>query len=388
MNCDEDENKPLCSQFGVQGFPTIKIVRPGKKYGKPVVEDYNGPRSAKDIVNTLVDKINNHVKKVTDKDIDDFLEKKNDTAKAILFTEKGTTGALLKSIAIDFLDVIQVAQVRNKESKTNELFGIDSYPSLVLLPGGEQPGILYDGDMKKAAMVKFLSQAGTPNPETAPEKSKAKKEKKDKSKDSEPKSKKSTASEETSTTTEAAAETKTPEAAPPIPVITEAAKLAKECLNPKSGTCILALVPSEHSEDAEKALGGLSEIASKHAHGHRNLFPFFEVHTEDSGVASLVKALKLSGKVELIAVNGKRSWWRHYEGDLTHEGIESWIDAIRLGEGTKNKLPEGIITEVAEVKVEEAKVEVPEDEAESSATKGAEPTPEATEAADDDHDEL
>jgi protein disulfide-isomerase A6 len=409
VNCDEDENKPLCGQFGVQGFPTLKIVRPGKKYGKPVVEDYNGPRSAKDIVSSVVDKINNHVKKVTDKDIGDFLEKKNETAKAILFTEKGTTSALLKSIAIDFLDIIQVAQVRNKESKANELFGIESYPALVLLPGSEQPGLLYDGEMKKAPMVKFLSQAGTPNPETAPEKPKAKKdkkekaekkEKKEKTKESEPKSQKSATSEEESTstaTTEASTETKAPEVAPPIPTVTDFEALAKDCLHPKAGTCILALVSSEHGEDAEKALNGLAEIAFKHAHGQRHLFPFFEVHTEDSGVASLLKTLELSGKVEVIAVNAKRSWWRHYEGDMTHEGIEAWIDAIRLSEGAKKKLPDGVITKVTEkpaeetieVKVgEEIKVEVPESETKSSSTKGSEPTPEATEAADDGRDEL
>ena len=46
VNCDEEANKPLCGQMGVQGFPTLKIVRPGKKAGKPLVEDYQGARSA------------------------------------------------------------------------------------------------------------------------------------------------------------------------------------------------------------------------------------------------------------------------------------------------------------------------------------------------------
>ncbi|KAI1864059.1 uncharacterized protein JN550_009079 [Neoarthrinium moseri] len=410
INCDEDENKPLCGQFGVQGFPTIKIARPGKKYGKPVVDDYNGPRSAKDIVNAVVDKINNHVKKVTDKDFDAFLSTNNDTAKAILFTEKGTTSALLKGVAIDFLDVIQVAQVRNKEAKAVAAFGIESYPSLVLLPGGDQPGLLYDGEMKKDGIVKFLSQAGTPNPVTGAEKPKAKKEKKekkDKPKES-TKSKKPEAAEESTSTAsaETQAETAAPEEeVPPIPALSGYAELTKECLAPKSGICILALVPKEHGEEAEKALAALSGISIKHVHSHRHLFPFFEVHTEDADVAALTKTLELQAKVEVIATNAKRSWWRHYQGDFAPESLETWIDAIRMNEGEKKKLPESLIAEppkesptadkpaeeTVEVKVEEdVKVEVPEPEAESASTswQGAEPTPEATEVPEHPRDEL
>ena len=49
VNCDDESNKPFCGRMGVQGFPTLKIVKPGKKPGKPIVEDYQGARSAKAI---------------------------------------------------------------------------------------------------------------------------------------------------------------------------------------------------------------------------------------------------------------------------------------------------------------------------------------------------
>ncbi|KAI5923955.1 thioredoxin-domain-containing protein [Camillea tinctor] len=404
VNCDDDENKPLCGAMGVQGFPTLKTVRPqstknGKRgSGKPVVEDYQGPRTAKAIVDAVVDKINNHVRRVGDKDIDAFLADRNETAKALLFTEKGTTSALLRSLAIDFLDVISFAQVRNKESKANDMFGIETYPTLVLLPGGDKEGLVYEGEMKKDAMVKFLSQAGQPNPDPAPGKAKSEKKggKKDKStsKAAEPSSK-STSAPFSESTDVPPADSKpvVAEVAPPIPAITSDQKLINECLNRKSHTCVLAFVPSAHGEEAEKALASLSEIAFKHAHGQRHLFPFFEVHTENEGAASVYKSLELSKDVEIIAVNAKRGWWRHYAGDYSAESVESWIDAIRLSEGAKNKLPEGVIgeavetaeekpAETVEVKVEETvKVEA-ETEAESAAT-GAEAAPEATE-----HDEL
>ncbi|KAI0097926.1 thioredoxin-domain-containing protein [Nemania sp. FL0031] len=412
VNCDEDENKQLCGMMGVKGFPTLKIVRPGKKKGgKPVVEDYQGERSAKAIVNAVVDKINNHVKRVTDKDIDSFLSTNNETAKALLFTEKGTTSALLRSLAIDFLDVISFAQVRDKESKTTELFNIESYPTFVLLPGGDKEGLVYQGDMKKPEMLKFLSQVGEPNPDPAPSKPKGEKKSEKKAKKESKKDKTSSESESTSTTTTESSEaTEVPPAAEskpkvaevsPIPVITSSQALINECLHPKAHICVLAFVPTAHGETAEKALTGLSDIAFKHAQADRHLFPFFEVHTDNDNIAPVFKGLELSSEVELVAVNAKRGWWRHYEGDFSSASVESWIDAIRMNEGPKNKLPEAVIGEVVqesetvaeepietiEVKVgEEIKVEV-DAEPETTSWQGAEPTPEATDASPK-HEEL
>jgi len=384
--------------MGVKGFPTLKIVRPGKKSGKPVVEDYQGPRSAKGIVDAVVDKINNHVKRVTDKDIDSFLSTNNDTAKAILFTEKGTTSALLRSLAIDFLDVISFAQIRDKDSKAVEIFSIESYPTLVLLPGGDKDGLVYQGEMKKPAMLEFLSQVAQPNPDSAPAKSKGdKKTEKQTEKTKKEKKEKATkddSSKTTSSTTSEPSEASTTEPKPkvvhiiPIPVVESSQALINECLHPKAHICVIAFAPATHGETAEKALAGLAEISHRYALQQRPLFPVLEVHKDKDDFSPIFKALELTGEIELVAVNAKRGWWRHYEGDFSFASVEDWIDAIRMNEGPKNKLPEALIGEIVqekpaetvEVKVEEdVKVEV-QDEPESAPSKGAEPTPEATDA--------
>ncbi|KAL1878133.1 hypothetical protein VTK73DRAFT_8013 [Phialemonium thermophilum] len=385
VNCDDDANKPFCGSMGVQGFPTLKIVRP-RKGGKPIVEDYNGPRTATGIVEAVVDRINNHVKKVTDKDLDKFLSEKNDTAKAILFTDKGTTTALLKSIAIDFLDVITIAQVRNKETKAVETFGIEKFPTLVLLPGGDKDAIVYEGEYKKPAIVEFLSQAGQPNPDPAPITSKTKKAKSSSAK-------RETASE-TPTAAEEQQEAPTQEApvivesAIPIPAINTPEKLTKECLTEKSSTCVLALVPSTHGEKAKEALSTLSDLAFKYSQGKRHLFPMFEVSKDNEAAAGLIKALELLGEVEIIAINARRGWWRRYEGDkFDHESIASWIDTIRLSEGTKKKIPEGIVaislgaseTEAGSEASPEASSEATPDATESASSEDATPvTPDAS----------
>lgn len=375
INCDEDENKPLCGQFGVQGFPTLKIVRPGAKKGKPAVEDYQGPRTAKAIVDAVVDNINNHVKRVSDKDVDEFLSKNNESAKALLFTEKGTTSALLKSLAIDFLGSITVGQVRNTQKKAVELFGIEKYPTLVLLPGGDKDGIVYDGDLKKEAMVKFLSQAASPNPDPAPRKGKSQTSSSKKSDASTGPSEPSGEAKDKVTEPVDDANIQKPvvfEGPLPIPIINEADKLAKSCLAPKSTTCVLAFVPKENRDSAaDKALNALAELSHKHAQGKRKLFPMFEVHIEDEHSANLLKALGLAqDKTHVIAIHARRAWWRLYEGeDFGREGLEGWIDQIRMSDGVKRKLPDGIVVE--EVKPES----VPEAAPEAS----SEPTPEATE---------
>ena len=135
-------------------------ISPGT-LGKPIISDYNGGRSSGDIVDAVKNLLPNHVTRLQDKEWDSWLQKKNDTAKAILFSDKGSTSALIKSLANEFLDSIQIAQVRDKEAKINAVFGITKYPTLVILPGGEKEAITYEGDLKRPGMLAFLSQYGT-----------------------------------------------------------------------------------------------------------------------------------------------------------------------------------------------------------------------------------
>lgn len=389
IDCDEDANKQFCGSMGVQGFPTLKIVRPKKGGGRPMVEDFQGQRTASAIVSGVVDRINNHVVKVEDKSLDKFLSDKNTTAKALLFTDKGTTSALIRSVAIDFLDVITVGQVRNKEAKTVETFGITKFPTLVLLPGGDAPGIVYDGEIKKEAMVQFLSQAGEPNPDPAPAKAKGdngKKAKKDK-KPAKAESSSASSDEPAADTPEPKSEPEKKEkpAPPSIPIINTDEQLTKECLTDKSHTCLLVFFPtSENSEAAKQALSSLATLMSKHAQAKRNIFPFFGVPKDSEGAASLVKTLGLTAEVELVAVNARRGWWRHFEADsFSQESIEAWIDAIRMSEGVKKKLPEGIVVPASEPTPKaspEAEAELPE--ATESAAK-EEPTPLTPDASSD-----
>ncbi|KAF1980652.1 thioredoxin-domain-containing protein [Aulographum hederae CBS 113979] len=380
INCDDEMNKPFCGRMGVQGFPTLKIVKPGKKPGSPFVDDYQGARTAKAIVEAVVDKIPNHVKRVQDKILDEWLSDNNGTAKAILFTDKSPVSALLRSLAIDYLGSITFGQVRKSEEKAVETFGITKYPTLVVLPGGDKDGLVYDGEMKKEGMNKFLSQIASPNPDPAPQQAKPKKDsKKDAKKDAKASSSfsKASASHEKAEGSSAAArgtaisledeptaspdpnvvdeDTPTPipiPKTPELPSLATADALKKECLHTKSQTCVLALLPpppaeGQVDEAASTALKSLLEVKSKHA--GRKLFPFYSVPASNDFASNLRTSLSLKGAdaLEIIVLNGKRGWYKHYTGtSFAQAPVEDWIDAVRMGEGKKASLPEGFLEEL------------------------------------------
>jgi len=357
--------------MGIQGFPTLKIIRPGKKSGRPVVEDYNGQRATKAIVDAVVGKIPNHVKRLKDEDFESWLQEKNGSAKAILFTDKGTTSALLRALAIDYLGSISFAQIRNKEEDAVETFGISKFPTFVLLPGGDKDALVYDGEMKKASMSEFLMQVAEPNPDSAGEAEKPR------TKASKKPAKSSDTTESSSSHHPKAEHTPSTQVdeLPDLIDIDQESVLNEECFAPKSHICILALLPNNDETqpiaamDAAQALLSLGQVHKKHSK-RQSLFPFYSVPPRNPQAKVIRDALELKGEneLEIIAVNAKRSWWRRYSGsDYSHDSIEAWIDVIRMNEGAREKLPDSLIVDgsssAADDTKEAPKIIVDEDEA-------------------------
>ena len=396
VNCDEESNKAFCGSMGVKGFPTLKIIRPGKKRGQPSAEDYQGPRTAKDIVQAVVDKIPNHVKRLGDKDFETWMKESNETVKAILFSNKGSTSPTYKALAIDFLGRIKFAQIRDKETEAVRAFGVKSFPSLILLPGGSKDAMVYEGELKKEHMLDFFKQLTLPNPDPAPEASKpakaaktgktskTKEQKKKETKVSE-QAKKSFESASSSHATEeassAAASAKTiilddpdlpTESAdpvvdvpapqqtldipPPLPSLDTETELHQACLHAKATTCILALIPASAqadlgpSEPVVQAQAVLAEIKHRYAQRHAAIFPFYAVPSTNPLTSTFRTTLALHDDgLEIVAVNVRRGWWRRFEAEsFVLASVDAWIDDIRLGgDGKKKaKLPAGFFVVV------------------------------------------
>ena len=430
IDCDDEGNKPLCGSMGVQGFPTLKIVKPSKKPGKPIVEDYQGQRETKAIIEAVKSAIPNNVKKITDKGLAAYLDTDNSTAKAILFSDKAVTSALTKVLANELLDKINFAQIRNKEAAANEMFGVTEYPTLLVLPGGTDDAVIYDGAYTKIAMQDFLRQYASGQDSTLKEKVKEKVQKvMGEDQDSEPtkaaeadessfssassshqaseaSSAAASATEETlvddSNPTESPEPAVTPEAKPipvpsqpePIPTLEEQSELQIKCLGEKTSTCVLALLPivgetldETIDETVTTALASLAELSEKHKERKGNLFPFYSVPASNTGSQILREALKLgAGKdVELIAVNGRRGWFRRFEtGRFDSLSVETWIDNIRFGEGAKGELPDELLATREKASATPAAEATPEE----GATPEEAAIPEAEASAAPTHEEL
>lgn len=380
--------------MGIQGFPTLKIIKPSKTTGKPIVEDYQGARTAAAIVDAVKAAIPNHVKRIADKDLNAWLDSNNDTAKAIVFSEKGTTAALLKVLATEYLNKIKFAQIRNKEQAAVEMFGITKYPALIVLPGGTKEPVAFDGSFSKDTMKAFLDQhvSRTSDSQETKEKSAAKEPVKKKVEDvkksasDSSKFAKASASQASSESLEDIIGTSTivlggseptespdpiakPKEAPlpitieelplPIPTVFEETELRTQCLGEKTSTCILVLLPTSAEDpgvlvqDASAALDSFAEIADKHEQRGKKLFPFYSVPARNSGAAAVRDILKLrdSNQLELVAVNSRRRWWRKYSGEkYDPKSLEDWVDNIRFGDGEKGKLPDELIIGPSEEK--------------------------------------
>jgi protein disulfide-isomerase A6 len=141
---------------------------------------------------------------------------------------------------------------------------------------------------------------------------------------------------------------KVPEALPPLPILSSTADLEATCLAPRSGNCILVLLPTSTdpdavSEPATSALAALAEILDKHNKRKAHIMQMYAVPSDNQGATTIRQQLELQpeGQLEIIALNMKRSWWRHYQTEAYDTlSLENFIDNIKLGEGLKSKLPQ------------------------------------------------
>ena len=320
-----------------------------------------GERSAKAIAEAVAARIPNHVQKLTSKNLDEWLSDNSHLPRAILFTNKGKTSALLRSLAIDFYGRVKVGQIRDKESEAVAKFGVKGFPTLIVKTAEDNIGemsLTYKGELKKKPMHEFLSKIAQGTDLSTVLKNAEKQQESTKSADG-------GATSSPSSSSSASEETKPSQAATTqaweINSLVTPEALDAACLTPKSGTCVLVLLPGQADAKAElpapakEALSSLDEITNKHSKRQSKLFPIYSVPVTNSRGETLRDRLGLSANEagpQLVALNAKRGWWRKYDGEggFGVAAVDSWVDSVKLGEVSKERLPRGIVAEESEEK--------------------------------------
>ncbi|KAJ3169341.1 hypothetical protein HDU87_000661 [Geranomyces variabilis] len=325
VDCDNDQNKPICGQYDVKGFPTIKVFRGGVK-GLP--QDYNGPRTAKGLVEAAVAAITGNVAQIGGSgkravQYEDFLEK-TELPRAILVSQKSSTPPLLKALSVEYRDRVHFGELRASEKETISKLNVSAFPAVILFPKDSKDPVVYDGKLKHAGLTEFLDKhAGSklktpPKTESKADKKKAEKAKKDSKAD------------------KMKAEKKEEPVKASAPEVIEAKAQAdlSACLD-KGGFCVvsfLALEPEfEESTKAHQENIKLLESVAQNQPGFRYIW----INAVQVPAAQkIMREFQMSDTLPgLVSIHGSKKAYRVHTGPFDADGVTSFLKDVSNGRG-------------------------------------------------------
>ncbi|GJP76196.1 hypothetical protein CLOP_g6565 [Closterium sp. NIES-67] len=308
INCDE--HKSIASEYGIRGFPTLKLFGANKK--RP--EDYNGARTAKAMSDAAVAALPNHVTVLSSSSLPTFLSANALLPKALLFTAKSSTTPLYKALAIDLKARMALGEVRSsKEPALMAQYGVKQgqLPALLVLPlkegeegeGGEGEGetVRYDGELKHKPLLMFLQQYALP------------KSKRGSSSKTPPSSSKPSSSGSSSGGASGAGKG----------VGVQQLKAAKEveagCVK-GHGFCVIALLKGTDAAQVSQ----LQQLALKY-HGDPLRFYWLDASTSPTFAALFLQPHDLPAPPAVAIISAKRGKFALHAGSVG-EGLEALLD--------------------------------------------------------------
>lgn len=194
VNCDESINKNLCAQHRVSGFPTLMVFRPPKvnldiPYNERVgssyhaSELYSGERQLKPIVDFALSRVKNYVKKLNKIErLTEAVTSGRSQFAMVLFSKKDKVPTVYRSIAVDWLGVLDAYLIWNRKLDSISNIDIEKLPrisaflqevkskadgdnSLLVVFDRENDNYqVYEGDsFNKTEVAKFLVAFGSAN---------------------------------------------------------------------------------------------------------------------------------------------------------------------------------------------------------------------------------
>ncbi|KAJ7156891.1 hypothetical protein C8R43DRAFT_997557 [Mycena crocata] len=159
VDCDDDKNKRLCSEQGVQGFPTIKLFPRGKEI-PPMVYD-SGERTASALYYFATRRVPVAFTKLfKTEDIVPWVEKTVEKKRTLLLTKDKKVPLLWKVLANKYKGELEFGTHRDRKGKSSVALGLEAGEKkeskvLVYSPGSTTP-FRYEGINKLDSLSKFF----------------------------------------------------------------------------------------------------------------------------------------------------------------------------------------------------------------------------------------
>ncbi|KAI9173327.1 hypothetical protein H9P43_007458 [Blastocladiella emersonii ATCC 22665] len=175
INCDEE--RQLCADAGVQGFPVVKAYYTNPKTRKRVAVEYQGDRSTKSVTDFALDRLPNFVKPLRagtgGMALDKFYALENATLPKLVVVKppakaRKATAKLLKALAIDYHYRVVFGEVTGAaaDDAVYADFGVAPKDTAVFVipAAGAGDMVKYDGEIKQKPLRAFLDAHAAKEP--------------------------------------------------------------------------------------------------------------------------------------------------------------------------------------------------------------------------------
>jgi thioredoxin-like negative regulator of GroEL len=155
---DATVEEGLAHRYGIRGFPTLKLFKPGAKNND--LQDYQGQRSASALVSFVTSALSSSgIVRVKSSNADSLWSSKPvDVPRVILFSTKPEPSTLYKSLSMRYQGQLVLSMVQQNDPLT-ESYKIDKFPSILVLTSQEAEPVKFEGEkLSPEAVVEFLAQ--------------------------------------------------------------------------------------------------------------------------------------------------------------------------------------------------------------------------------------
>ncbi|RCI04919.1 protein disulfide isomerase (PDI) protein, partial [Rhizopus stolonifer] len=213
--------------------------------------------------------------------------------KALLFTNKPTTTPLYKALSVDFKDSILVGEVKSSEKNIVAEFGIQSFPTLLVISPEHGP-VKFDGKLNHQNLKSFMQKYASPSSQEQPPLEQPKKIKQLK----------------------------------PVTAFENDHVFSKSCLKSSPNTiCVVAIT---NEDDKQETVGTLNTLKEKIIPSEAFEFQLGWIHADQS--QSIIQDLQLSQDSPLLFfLHPSKQLYRNYIGSWNEKNLLAWINQIGSG---------------------------------------------------------